>query len=330
MSVGLPQRISLFHSPSRVLKVAGALSVVPDVNFWMKLDSELGKFGGGSKIRNLEFLLGDCVDLCADKIVCPGTILSNFVWSLNSYGALYDLHISLYLLNSPRTPGGIILDRLKGLESRKTVWRLSSRIRLSIVHLLGLLCPKAMCRLTGIYFLPVGGASPTGCLGPYQAAAELMRQVEDGAIPMPAAIVVPVGSGGLISGLYAGLVAGGFNGKLVGVRVGRGPSVLFIKWLARRTLTLVVGSGCNQKQRDWGNVTLILTDDFKFGGYAQSTAELSSFIQRVKSSCDIQLDGIYTSKTVYAAVALAKAGTLTGNILLWDTRAGERNADHPT
>src|SRR5256885_1804915 len=54
-------------------------------------------------------------------------------------------------------------------------------------------------------FVPLGGSTPLGTLGHVNAALELAEQVAAGALPEPAAVVVPLGSGGTAAGLLLGL-----------------------------------------------------------------------------------------------------------------------------
>ncbi len=55
------------------------------------------------------------------------------------------------------------------------------------------------------YIIPTGGSSPLGTLGYVDAAAELKKQIEDGLLPQPDRIYIPVGSAGIAAGLLLGL-----------------------------------------------------------------------------------------------------------------------------
>jgi D-cysteine desulfhydrase len=69
------------------------------------------------------------------------------------------------------------------------------------------------------YLLPAGGSSPVGALGYVEAALEIASQVEDGSLPEPAHVVVPVGTGGTAAGLALGFQLAGLRPRVVGVVV---------------------------------------------------------------------------------------------------------------
>ena len=58
---------------------------------------------------------------------------------------------------------------------------------------------------------PTGGTSALGTIGYVNAGLELADQVRAGALPEPAAIFVPLGSGGTVAGLLLGLRLAGLR-----------------------------------------------------------------------------------------------------------------------
>ncbi|MGV7969545.1 pyridoxal-phosphate dependent enzyme, partial [Mycobacterium kansasii] len=70
------------------------------------------------------------------------------------------------------------------------------------------------------YLLPAGGSAPLGVVGYVEAALEIAAQVEAGALPAPASVVVAVGSGGTVAGLHLGLALAGLTStRVIGVVV---------------------------------------------------------------------------------------------------------------
>ncbi|MCA7081928.1 pyridoxal-phosphate dependent enzyme, partial [Staphylococcus aureus] len=69
------------------------------------------------------------------------------------------------------------------------------------------------------HFVPAGGTSPLGILGHVAGALELARQVDEGLLPPPARVVLPLGSGGTTAGLVLGLAIAGIDAEVVGVQV---------------------------------------------------------------------------------------------------------------
>ena len=100
------------------------------------------------------------------------------------------------------------------------------------------------------YLLPAGGSSPVGAVGYVEAALEIAAQVGDGALPEPAHVVVPVGTGGTAAGLALGFQLAGMRTRVVGIVVNDqlrlDPPV--IARLARRTAKLLEDRGAQLGQ----------------------------------------------------------------------------------
>jgi len=108
-------------------------------------------------------------------------------------------------------------------------------------------------------------------------------------------VLLPVGTGGTIAGIIAGL-----NGEreIIGVSVLKNGD-----FLTNDISTLVK----NFSGREYGNWRLLTSYDH--GGYAKVTQPLKDFIAMMKVRHDLPLDPLYTGKLLWAVMKEAEHGT---------------------
>jgi D-cysteine desulfhydrase len=171
------------------------------------------------------------------------------------------------------------------------------------------------------YFLTVGGSSALGAVGYVDAALELAAQVAEGELPEPSHILVALGSGGTAAGLVLGLKIAGLRTQVVAVQVNdRTPlDAARVARLARRARRVLerrgaplgavrVEAGDLEVERRWLGA-----------GYGHRTPEAEAAI-RVARAEGIELEPVYTGKTMAALLALREQGELgEGPLLYWHT-----------
>ncbi|MES2177500.1 MAG: pyridoxal-phosphate dependent enzyme [Gemmatimonadota bacterium] len=174
-------------------------------------------------------------------------------------------------------------------------------------------------RRPGVRWIPAGGSVPMGALGHVSAALELASQCERAGLPMPDAIVVPLGSGGTVAGLLVGLSLAGATTRVVGARVV--PIAVANRWrvlrLARQTRALLHGLvGGKLPPLD---PTRLEIDGSAFGGgYGRETDAGRAAAAALAASGGPRLDGTYSAKAF--AVALDRARRIPAErILFWLT-----------
>lgn len=171
------------------------------------------------------------------------------------------------------------------------------------------------------YYIPAGGSRPLGVIGYFEAARELIRQVESGELPGPDIIYVPVGSGGTLAGLGLGLKNSSLNCKLVGIRV---MNLLFINTflvtrLANNTAGLI-------EQRTSRTLNRISSSDFELladyvgQGYGETTPEFMNFMDTTAPKVSFRIDPTYTGKTLHALQKERQKRDLgSKTVLYWHT-----------
>ena len=194
------------------------LSAIGDVETWCKEDGRFGGPYGGNKVRKLEWALADARRRGARTVLTIGGLATNHGLATAIYARRLGLATALVLVDQPLDEHARAqLARLRASGASLHV----THTRARTVAALPFLLVRHLDRRTGRppYFLPVGGSSPVGILGYVEAGLELGGQVAAGALPEPAHVVVPVGSGGTLAGLALGLRLAGLKASAVGVVV---------------------------------------------------------------------------------------------------------------
>ncbi len=178
-----------------------------------------------------------------------------------------------------------------------------------------------LARRSNTRWIPPGGTSPLGILGHVNAALELAEQIARGEIPMPARVVLPVGSGGTAAGLALGFAIAGLDIAVVGARVapriaaGR-QRVLSLADRERRYLSRRTGERI--AVIDPARVTVI--HSVYAGAYGRALPAADASAALLARATGVRLDGTYSAKAFSAAHALARSAR--GTTLFWLTFDG--------
>ena len=153
----------------------------------------------------------------------------------------------------------------------------------------------------------------TGALGYLDAMDELAMQVARGECPRTDVIVVPLGSGGTLAGILAGVAKHDWPCQVIGTLV-TSPV-----WAAR----LQVSSLLKRVAKRVGIPSQKMFERFQFcaeylgQGYGVPTQE-GEEAKRIAAPYGITLDPTYTAKAFANVLAIAKSGTFR-HVLYWHT-----------
>lgn len=304
----LPRR-TLLEGPTsiqRLARIEDALgSSLNGVRLYAKRDDSMALGGGGSKLRKLEFLLGDAAAAGADTLVVTGGRQSNFARLAAASGARLGLACELVLSRMvPRggddydLNGNVLLDGLFGArlhdlpagadstrfaQARAEELRLDGRIA---------------------YVATLGGSSPVGSIGYAACALEIHEQSIALGIDF-AAVVVPNGSSGTQAGLVAGYRALGLDATRV-----RSHSVLAPADSAKAATV----EKANAVLRILGFDASVTADDVKVsgrqlgGGYGVSTPAMIEAVRLMASREGLLLDPVYGGKAFAGLLEDISAG----------------------
>lgn len=218
-------RLTLHHTPTPLQAMPRLTASLGGPPLWLKRDDELGPGGGGNKGRPLEFLLGEAVARGKRKVITFGGLQSNH--ARMTAAACARLGLKTHLFFFEKRPyllhGNLLLDQLFGAKLHfipfggggDASMTLETTIRLVRLVSWPLVGP-------GAYFMPVGGHTAVGCLGYVAAAVEIAAQIAAlGLDPARVTIVLPVGTGVTLAGLWAGFHLLGSPVRVLGIDVGK-------------------------------------------------------------------------------------------------------------
>jgi D-cysteine desulfhydrase len=173
-----------------------------------------------------------------------------------------------------------------------------------------------------VRWVPAGGTSALGILGHVEGALELADQIAAGDCPVPARIVVPLGSGGTAAGLAVGLEIAGLPTRVVAVRVvsrlvaNRGRVLRF----ARRATKLIerVARGARLPRVSRDRVQVV--EGYFGGAYGRETTQGRTAAEQFgQGHAPAALEPTYTAKA-FAATLASCDGEPTVFWLTFDSR----------
>jgi D-cysteine desulfhydrase len=290
---------------------------VPEGMVFVKRDDRSCPLYGGNKPRKLELVIGAALARGSKRLVTTGGLGTHHGLATALLGREAGLATTLVLVHQPVTAE--VVETLALCDA----W--GARL------LYGANVPGAIAQaaraLTGSVLrgerptlVATGGSSPRGNLGFVSAALELAEQVRDGALPEPAEIWLPVGSGGTLAGLAVGIALSGLRTRLRGVLVTDilPPSPRRLARAARRTLRLLRRLAPDAPPVRVAARDLPLVRDQLGAGYGAATpaAEEALAIAREHG---LRLETTYTAKCLAALLARVRRGSLPGPVLFWNT-----------
>ena len=301
----------LSERPTPVRELAG-------LGIWVKEDGAFGSGGwGGNKVRKLEWLIPDARRRGRRSILTFGGLGTNWGLATALYAREHGLETALALVDQPIDDH--VRAQLARLEaSGARIHRTHTKAR-TVAMLPWLLARNARGGRPP-YLLPAGGSSPVGALGYVEAALEIAAQVEDGSLPEPAHVVVPVGTGGTAAGLALGFQLAGLRTRVVGVVVNdqlRLDAPVLAR-LARRTAALLERRGARLGRLQLGPDMLDLTRDQIGAGYGHPT-EAAARAAALAAEERLSLDPVYTAKAMAGLLALREEGRLGDPVLFVHT-----------
>jgi D-cysteine desulfhydrase len=288
------------------------------LGIWVKEDGAFGSGGwGGNKVRKLEWLIPDARRRGRRSILTFGGLGTNWGLATALYAREHGLGTALALVDQPVDDH--VRAQLARLDaSGARIYRTHTKLR-TVAMLPWLLARNARGGRPP-YLLPAGGSSPVGALGYVEAALEIAAQVEEGALPEPAHVVVPVGTGGTAAGLALGFQLADLRTRVLGVVVNDqlrlDPPVL--ARLARRTAKLLERRGARLGQLRLEPDMLDLTRDQIGAGYGHPT-EAATHAAAVGAEDGLSLDPVYTAKAMAGLLALRAEGRFGGPVLFIHT-----------
>lgn len=320
-------RVSLARLPTPVERLPVLERATGIDSLWVKRDDISGEIYGGNKPRKLEFLLGRALAEGKKTVLTTGGIGTHHGLATAICARSHGLRTILVLLAQPVTEAVrrcLLLDHAAGAEMHYG----STVARLAVVAM-RVYAREAM-RGNRPFIVPTGGTSALGVLGYVNAAFELAEQVVAGDVPEPAWIFVPLGSGGTVAGLVAGIRLAGLRSRVAAVLVTDilPPSRARLARLANGALRLLrkrVGPAWHAVVEP-GDFTIL--SEHVGPAYGAPTEEARRAAELMRQTEGIVLETTYTAKCAAALLAVGPRLARDGPILFWNTYSSVDPARH--
>lgn len=296
-------------------------------SFYVKREDLSHAQCGGNKVRGLEFLLARARQQGATELITMGSAGSHHVCKTAWHARALGMKTTALIIEQP--PADYVRHNLlAGLAAG------ASFIPANYLTLV----PKFAWRLLRgdradgtLHYIPTGGTSPLACLGHVNAALELRRQIDAGAMPEPDYLFAALGSLGTMAGLAVGCKLAGLRTRLVGVVVSYRWYCTPGRWarMARRTLRMMRRYDANVPNIEITAKDLTVIGSALGDGYAHVTESGMDLAREFHESQQIQLDTTYTAKTLDGAMQFIRQRGLEGKThLFWHSFHAMPGTDH--
>lgn len=299
-------RVPLVNEPTP-LEFLPRLSAAIGRPIYLKRDDGIGPAMGGNKARKLEYLLADALRRGHHRVVTYGGLQSNHARITAAAARRLGLepHLFYFASRPARLTGNLLLNELLGARMHFLPFGSNTKPR-SIawtdffVHLV------AWVRVGRHYFIPVGGRSVLGGLGYVRAALELHRQAQAEGLEN-AWVMLAVGTGGTLAGLWAGLTLLRSPLRLLGLDIGAlwkdFPAT--IAHLAER-----ICARLGEPHRFSRAEVPLIERTYVGSGYGVPSPSGNEALRRLAQTEGILLDPIYTAKAFAGMLELSEKGQL--------------------
>ncbi len=259
--------------PSILTKVEDSFLEKYQIELWLKRDDLLHSIISGNKWRKLKYILDHALSLNANTIISMGGAYSNHLHALAYVGKVLGLKTIGFIRGERAeslTP--TLLDMQQwGMELR-FVSRSEYRLLRQYKQLPDL--------QTHQYWLPEGGAEALAL----QGVAELVHEID----MTYDLLCVPCGTGTTLAGLVNAVAD---NVTVMG----------FAALKHAEFLNHDVNALLPVHRDNWQ-----INQNYHFGGFAKTNAELLAFIKQFEKDTQIPLEPVYTGKMLYAIYDLIK------------------------
>lgn len=283
-----------------------------DLELWIKRDDLTGFAMGGNKARKLEYLMASVIDNGAEAVVTCGSSQSNFVRMLGAACSQLGIECHAAVMSLPYDSpagkpsasgvglgGNLILDELYGVRIHRFEdddWEVLFDRAEQIAEVLEA-GGKRVARI------PIGGSTPLGIYGFYQAAAELTESFDW--------IVSASSSGSTQVGLTTAFL--GTSTKVLGISCDPEPTLVrdFVELSERASSELGIPP--------LSLLDIRLNLDYVGPGYGVPSEAGNHALRWLAQRTGIILDPIYSAKAFAGLMDLVNKGEISGKVLFWHT-----------
>ncbi len=311
-------RLGTFPTP--VERLSGLEGTLRTSDLFIKRDDKSSNEYGGNKVRKLEFLLAEALAKKKKYTITFGYAGSNHSLAVAVFAKRLGLEpISLHIPqpNAAYVRKNLLFQEFLGAELHHYSNMASIYVGTILVFI------KCFLKTGKLpYIIPPGGSNVVGMMGMLGAALELQEQVDQGLVPEPDLLHLPLGSCGSAAGIALGMKALGWKTRIKAVRVSerKGSDLRTVRALfdgAARRLDRLLPSF---PAVELGEGDFEVYEGYLGDGYAHFTEEGMDAVKRIVESDGIKLDGTYSGKAMAALIDDAREGKLENKVtLFWNT-----------
>ncbi len=299
-------RIRLANLPTPLHELPRLSQELRGPRIYIKRDDLTSLVLGGNKVRKLEFLIADAIRQGCDTVITAGRSQSNHACLTAAASLQSGIHPVLLLFDDRPTTdaGNLFIDRLLNAECRFFPEKEYERVETFLSQVAEELRSKGKHP----YIIPIGGASPIGCLGYIFGAKEIKEQLNSMGI-WPDVIVHASSTGGTLAGMEIGKRLVGLDVPVVTMTVYR-PGQELANRVVREAEETIAHLGLNLTLRP---SDLTIYDQYIGPGYGVVTEETVKTIQLFARTEGIILDPVYSAKAAWGMVDLIARGVYKQN-----------------
>lgn len=308
------KRIRLANLTTPIERADRLRALIPGApQLFIKRDDLSGYFGGGNKLRKLEYVMADAVAKGATAVVTTGSITSNLARTTAAVARRLGLKSEL-ILNGGDPKSARANARVAELLNVK-VHSVSSRGERDLTMERVAKALEADGEV--VYKIPLGASNEVGSFGMVAAMEEVaIQQLELG--EQFDAIVLATSSGGTQAGLEVAKRLFDYKGlQILGVSADDPAGE--IKDAALRAIVPMLEK--LNLENDISAGDLNVDDSFIGGGYGINTDESREAMRLFADVEGVLLDPVYTSKGAAGLIAYCRRGVFkeTDRVLFWHT-----------
>ncbi len=292
-------RLELAKLPTPLDRVENLGKSLGDLDLWFKRDDLTGFGLGGNKVRSLEYLAADAMEVNSNILITGGSPGSNHVRTTMAVAAHLGLKgVAVLSGTRPSKANGNLL--LNQLLDAKLVFT-GNPDRSYIDNYIEDEAERLRGKGESPYMIRRGGVSSLGCIGYVSAAVEICSQLQSLNLN-PDILLCATGCGVTQAGLLVGFKLMGLNCRLYGITVSRSRDecIAYIKQLINETEDVL---GLDSRVK---NDEIFVFDEYIGEGYSVPTSEGIDAIRLVAQTEGIFLDPIYTGKAMAGLTDLVK------------------------
>ncbi len=280
------------------------LSDMLGADLYCKRDDLTGFAMGGNKNRKLDFLIAEALEQGKDTVIGVGANQSNFCRMAAgcSAAAGLDVHLVLGGKKPEKDTGNLLLDKLFGAVIHHVdtkdwdAWEEQGKELKKDLEAQG----------KKVYYLPVGGSTPTGALGYVSAMDEIVKQSISMGVEFQT-VIHASSSAGTQSGLVIGKAMSGWTGDITGIGVAKN------KLQLEQDIKELSGQTANLLDTEYNPADIFVDDSYAGEEYGARTEKGTEAIELFAQKEGIILDHVYSGKAAAAMIDYARKGRFGKN-----------------